>query len=246
MSEGLKIAWVAAIASILAAVLGAVLGRPVINEVAGTTDRLHQLAEDNDKLRAENSGLKVEIEHLKAQLRETQTSSNESGSPSAVAEQPSQASPVSPAGGGPSPTDSSVKLASWPSFETESYRLIVEDMKKAGTTVRVTMLLEVLGERGLDFHAGGWRLIDENGEQWSELSSDSPSSRLEMERAVAAGLRAPFRDKIHLVSGTRVKDSLVFSAMGSGQGIKFTLIGVESDPQPRREIVLRGLVAGGD
>lgn len=46
MSEGLKIAWVAAIASILAAVLGAILGRPVINEVAGTTDRLHQLAED--------------------------------------------------------------------------------------------------------------------------------------------------------------------------------------------------------
>lgn len=130
-------------------------------------------------------------------------------------------------------------------FETESYRLTVGEVKKSGNTVRVTMALEVIGESGVIFHAGKWYLLDENGERWNELNSDSPSARLESERALAAGMRAPFRDRIRLVPGTRVKDSIVFGATGSGEGVNFTLIGVEDEPQPRRDIILRGLVASG-
>lgn len=64
MSEGVRAAWIAAVASILAAVLGAILGRPVINEVTGTTDRLKYLTEENKALRSETSGLRAEVERL--------------------------------------------------------------------------------------------------------------------------------------------------------------------------------------
>jgi hypothetical protein len=145
----------------------------------------------------------------------------------------------------PNVTDVHGGSLSYKPFETESYRLTVGDVKKSGNTVRVTMVLEVLGENGFTFHAGKWYLLDENGERWNELNSDSPSARLESERALAAGTRAPFRDRVRLVPGTRVKDSLVFSATGLGEGVNFTLIGVEVEPQRRREIILRSLVASG-
>lgn len=64
MSEGVRAAWIAAVASVLAAVLGAILGRPVINEVTGTTDKIERLTEENKALSREVSRLKAEIEGL--------------------------------------------------------------------------------------------------------------------------------------------------------------------------------------
>jgi hypothetical protein len=103
------------------------------------------------------------------------------------------------------------------------------------------MLLEGIGEGGVHFDAGDWYLLDENGERWTL----SLPNRGEIERELEAGVRRPFRDGIRLVPGTKAKDSLVFSATGSGQGTSFTLIGAEVAPQSRREIILRGLTASG-
>jgi hypothetical protein len=69
MSE--KAAWITAGASILAAVLGAILGRPVINEVVGTTDKIERLTQENQALRKESSdstALKNQIAELESQL----------------------------------------------------------------------------------------------------------------------------------------------------------------------------------
>ena len=66
MSDGVRAAWITAAASIVAAVLGAILGRPVINEITGTTDRINQLSEENQVLRKEISGLRGQIEALKS------------------------------------------------------------------------------------------------------------------------------------------------------------------------------------
>jgi hypothetical protein len=130
-----------------------------------------------------------------------------------------------------------------PSFETESYRLAVEDMKKSGKTVRITMMLEALDESGLSFRAGKWFLLDDNGERWNELKHDDAWVRHQRSGRDGAMGAPPALMGVHLVSGTKVKDSLVFNATGSGQGARFTLVGVESEPQSEREIILRGLVA---
>ncbi len=76
MSEGVRAAWIAAAASILAAVLGAILGRPVINEVLGTTDKIERLTEENQALRKENSGLKAEVAEA---LKRSERLPNEEG-----------------------------------------------------------------------------------------------------------------------------------------------------------------------
>jgi hypothetical protein len=142
---------------------------------------------------------------------------------------------VTPATGRP------IDSASRQTFETESYRLTAEDLKKFGKTVRVTMVLEAIDEGGLTFRAGEWYLLDENGERWTQLRPDPALIRQQRRE----GLQPPLTS-VHLVSGTKVKDKLIFNAMGSGQGTNFTLIGLESSPQPRREIVLRGLIGNGD
>jgi hypothetical protein len=71
MSE--RAAWITAGASILAAVLGAILGRPVINQVVGTTEKIERLTEENQELRRESSdstALKKKVVELEGQLAE--------------------------------------------------------------------------------------------------------------------------------------------------------------------------------
>jgi hypothetical protein len=147
-----------------------------------------------------------------------------------------------------SPTGGSVEPASWPSFETESYRLTVEDMKKSGKTVRITMMLEAIDEGGLSFRAGEWYLLDESGERWNELKRDPASVRnLRSGREGGRAMGAPpALMGVHLVSGTKAKDNLTFNATGSGKGSRFTLVGLESQPQSEREIIFRGLTANSD
>lgn len=140
------------------------------------------------------------------------------------------------------PTGVAGEPASRQTFETEAYRLTVEDVKKSGKTIRVSMVLEAIGEEGLTFRAGEWYLLAGNGERWTELKRDPALVR----QARRDGLQVPFSDGMHLVSGTKVKSSLVFEATGSGQGDSLTLIGVESYPRPRREIVLKGLAISAD
>jgi hypothetical protein len=142
--------------------------------------------------------------------------------------------------GGPAPSSIEPQASqSEPVFQTESYRLEVVEVKKSGTTVRVTMALEALYEGSFPFRAGGWYLLDEKGERWNEFKLDPALVRNQRRE----GLQAPFRDGIRLVPGTKVKDNLVFNAAGSGMGANFTLIAIESKPQADREIVLRGLVS---
>jgi hypothetical protein len=85
-----KAAWITAGASILAAVLGAILGRPVINEVVGTTDKIERLAEENQELRKEGSdstALKKQVAELERQLAECKNALVACGNPPHTAEQ---------------------------------------------------------------------------------------------------------------------------------------------------------------
>jgi len=103
------------------------------------------------------------------------------------------------------------------------------------------MILEAIADSDLTFDAQGWYLLDENGEQWTELRPDAASVRHQLR----AGLQVPFQREVRLLSGTKVKGSLIFSTAGSGQGTKFTLMGTERRPQAEREIVLRLKADGG-
>ena len=76
MSDRVKAAWIVAVTSVLAAVLGAILGRPVINEVTGTTERLERLLEENKNLRVENSELQAKMKSSPPTDQDSETFKN--------------------------------------------------------------------------------------------------------------------------------------------------------------------------
>jgi hypothetical protein len=97
MSEGVRAAWIIGAASIVAAVLGAIVGRPVINEVVGTTDKIERLTEENQALRKGNSdstALKTQVAELESQLAKCRNIP--SGNPPHTPEQPPAPSPQAP------------------------------------------------------------------------------------------------------------------------------------------------------
>src|SRR5215216_1403721 len=63
------------------------------------------------------------------------------------------------------------KSRALPKLETESYRLIVESVRRVGETVTLQMQVEAVLGGSVEFNAGGWYLLDENGDRWDDRNA---------------------------------------------------------------------------
>jgi len=166
--------------------------------------------------------------------------------------------------GGPAQMD-----ARRPTFETESYRVIVESVrlrtaKKAaggaalgaiiggiagggkgaavGNSITVTLIFESLSESGIAL-SWGWSFESDGGLYL--LADDGEKWVAQrrpglMARDEAGVAFTPGIGQVNLLPGTRIKTNFLFS--GSGAGKSFTLVSREGAPRSGRDIVIHGLV----
>jgi TolB-like protein len=119
-----------------------------------------------------------------------------------------------------------------PTLETESYRLTVESVRRVGDTVILQIRAEAVLGRSVEFNAGGWYLLDENGDRWDDRDAHIRQRQGET-----------FYRSVELLSGTSVRGELTFAATAGSSGRRFTLAAREYKPNYGREIVIRGLQA---
>lgn len=130
-----------------------------------------------------------------------------------------------------------------PSFETESYRIVVDSAQHKGNTLSLTLMFESLSDHNVNFSWDGYQtyLIDDNGEKW-KLERNLSDVHLGSNYTVAeynsymAGL-----GRITLLPNTKLKATITFSAQGQASGTDFTLASVEEQPKHGRQILIRGL-----
>lgn len=122
-----------------------------------------------------------------------------------------------------------------PSFETESYRVTVDAVRKVGNSVSITMFFESTSDDKIQL---GWRcfedeiyLLDENGEKWVLQDRDS------------GGIVVPLGyGPVDLLPGTRIKSKFTFAAKGDNTGTVFTLAVIERAPR-ERQVLVKGIKA---
>ncbi len=124
------------------------------------------------------------------------------------------------------------KSRALPMLETESYRLIVESVRRVGETVTLQIRAEAVLEKSVEFNAGNWYLLDENGDRW-----DEPNAILRQRQGET------FYNVVKLLPGTKVRGKLTFTAAAGSDGRRFTLAAQEFQPTYGREIIIRGLQA---
>lgn len=127
-----------------------------------------------------------------------------------------------------------------PTFETESYKVVVTDVQRNANTITVTLVFESLLDKTFEVawgRGGGgddeWHseepyLIDENADRYYLRNRDDGK--------VVDCLWCP---SANLLPGTKLKTHFVFNA--SSNGTTFTLGCKEVSPKPQRPIVIRGL-----
>jgi len=125
-----------------------------------------------------------------------------------------------------------------PTFETESYRVIVESVRRSGNSVSIILTFQSVSDKKIplawgEFSFGrpsdrGPYLLDENGGKWVLLANDDA-------RIVWHSGYGP----VDLLPGTRIKTKFVFG--GSGTARSFTLVCTEGAPNPGRDILIHGL-----
>jgi hypothetical protein len=133
-----RAAWITAGASILAAVLGAILGRPVINAVVGTTDRIEQLTEENEVFRKEISdgtALKTQIAELESQLAKCKNALAECGKPPHTIEQSTTSLLQTPESQAPQPSTPTV-------VEESGYSFSLLGCDRSGSSVTCDLTIE--------------------------------------------------------------------------------------------------------
>lgn len=141
------------------------------------------------------------------------------------------------------PPAQALPQATLPMFETESYRLLVESVTKAGSTVTIGLRLESVRGTTIHFVASGWYLLDENGQRWDTQESAAEIRALRALRHDGGSSPNFVEVSVDLVPGTRVRGEIVFSATADESGRQFTLVGKELTRRPR-DVVIRGLRAG--
>lgn len=129
-----------------------------------------------------------------------------------------------------------------PTFETESYRVTIESVRRRGNSITVTLVFESVSESkialswGWSFEPdGGLYLLGENGEKW--VAERRPGL---MARDDAGIVFTPGMGQVSLLPGTKIKTKFVFG--GSGTSSSFTLVSREGAPRSGRDIVIHGLV----
>jgi TolB-like protein len=124
------------------------------------------------------------------------------------------------------------KSLALPTLETESYRLVVDSVRRTGNTATLRLHLEAVSDRSVEFNAGGWYLLDENGDRWED-----PNDHIRQRQGET------FYNPVKLLSGTKVRGELTLTAAAGSNGRRFTLVAREFLPNYGREMIIRGLQA---
>jgi TolB-like protein len=150
--------------------------------------------------------------------------------------------PATAAGGSPAiePQENTGKAekalsGSEPTYENTAYRLTFEAVRKTGDTVAATVVLENIGKAPIKFAVrNNSYLIDENGDRWDQVGSDSAA-------LWAWGDSFSLPD---LIPGIKRRTRLQYKAAASNsQGTVFTLVAKEYRPQEGRTVSLSGIKA---
>lgn len=130
-----------------------------------------------------------------------------------------------------------------PTFETESYRVVVSDVQRNAGDIIVTLIFENLTDKTFQIGWGRgqyrgdgirvWEgeepyLIDENADRYYLRDRDNGKV-----------VDCMWCESAELLPGTKLKTRFIFKA--SGNGTTFTLACKEFSPKPERPIVIRGL-----
>lgn len=139
----------------------------------------------------------------------------------------------------PAPTqkkpDTEVASGKLPTFETESYLVTAESIRRAANTINVTLTFKSLSDQTISLSWRGFPseniyLLDENGEKWFLEGGDT-----------AGVLWFPGYGSAELLPDTKLKTKIVFTAQGATTGTRFTLAATEGAPKSGRQITIRGL-----
>lgn len=119
-----------------------------------------------------------------------------------------------------------------PTFETESYKVTVESMRRTASSIALTLVFESLSDRKtrLSWNGNATYLLDENGERWDLDGRDS-----------AGVVWRPGHGPATLLPGTKIKTRLLFLPRGQATGTRFTLASSEGQPRNDRQVLIRDI-----
>ncbi len=113
-------------------------------------------------------------------------------------------------------------------FETDSYTLRSETLRKVGYDIHLTVTAETQNAAPMRFYISNCYLLDDTGER-SEMDGFDPDTG-HFVQAVA-----------ELIPGTRLKSIFHFKAKSSNESNDYTFVCTEQEPQAQRKIVLSGI-----
>jgi len=113
-------------------------------------------------------------------------------------------------------------------FETDSYTLRSETLRKVGYDIHLTVTAETQNAAPMRFYISNCYLLDDTGER-SEMDGFDPDTG-HFVQAVA-----------ELIPGTRLKSTFHFKAKSNNEGNDYTFVCTEQMPQAQRKIILSGI-----
>lgn len=129
-----------------------------------------------------------------------------------------------------------------PTFETDSYRIEVQEVKRSGKTVVVTLVVENVSDKVLCFGTfnSPWFLFDENGER---LITRTPDTALFHTPPGEDGRTTwdVSNKGVEIPTKAKLRSKFVFAGAIENTGKHFTLSAGEIWPQNGRKIVIKDL-----
>ena len=119
-------------------------------------------------------------------------------------------------------------------FETESYSVRIESLRRQGDSLRLVLIFENITETLIHLQWVGdmgdhTYLVDERGNKWPLYGSDSQGI------VWRSGMGA-----VEVAAGTKLRSTFVFSARVPSDAHDFTLVSTEASPM-RRAVSIHGL-----
>lgn len=137
-----------------------------------------------------------------------------------------------------------------PTFETESYRIEVQEVKRSGKTILVTLAVENVTGGVLHFSTlnSPWYLSDEHGERLVTLAPDTarfhaPPAAESDRVPLGAAPNRPVIDPrgVEIPSSAKLKSRFLFTGSEENVGERLTLIAEEKVPQAGRKIIIKDI-----
>jgi hypothetical protein len=129
-------------------------------------------------------------------------------------------------------SEAQAERANPPAFESDSYRITAESLRKVDRTAVLVLEVEGLEGKAVNVRICHWYLLDENGERWDEEGDDT------------AGLCDGAGGGVDVRRGIKIKTKLVFKSKEPSSGSQFTIVGSQlPDPsQPGKQVVITGVI----